>query len=86
LLKRLGKIARQSCVLLTTREKPQAIAAQEGDLLPVRTLHLEGVDTDTGRQIVVAKGLAWLFSPGLCSQNHRGGGDRALISALGQEW
>ncbi len=57
LLKRLGEIAHQSCVLLTTREKPQEIAAQEGDLLPVRTLYLEGVDTDTGRQIVVAKGL-----------------------------
>lgn len=58
LLKRLGEIAHQSCVLLTTREKPQEIAAQEGDLLPVRTLNIQGVDTDTGRQIVVAKGLA----------------------------
>lgn len=58
LLKRLGEIAHQGCVLITTREKPQEIAAQEGDLLPVRTLHLQGVDTDTGRQIVVAKGLA----------------------------
>ncbi len=86
MLKRLGEIAHQSCVLLTTREKPQEIVAQEGDLLPVRTLHLEGVDTDTGRQIVVAKGLAWLCLPGLCSQNHRGDGDRALVSALGQEW
>lgn len=58
LLKRLGEIAHQSCVLITTREKPQEIAAQEGDLLPVRTLPLLGVDTDTGQQIVVAKGLA----------------------------
>ncbi|MEY3298675.1 MAG: hypothetical protein RLZZ597_1935 [Cyanobacteriota bacterium] len=58
LLKRLGEIAHQSCVLITTREKPQEIAAQEGDLLPVRTLPLLGVDTETGRQIVVAKGLA----------------------------
>ncbi|WOD37468.1 NB-ARC domain-containing protein [Nodosilinea sp. E11] len=58
LLKRLGEIAHQSCVLITTREKPQEIAAQEGDLLPVRTLPLLGVDIDTGHQIIVAKGLA----------------------------
>ncbi|MGB3200303.1 MAG: hypothetical protein WBA99_05345 [Nodosilinea sp.] len=58
LLKRLGEIAHQSCVLITTREKPQEIAAQEGDLFPVRTLPLPGVDSDTGHQIVVAKGLA----------------------------
>ncbi len=58
LLKRLGEIGHQSCVLITTREKPQEIAAQDGELLPVRTLSLLGVDTDTGRQIVVAKGLA----------------------------
>lgn len=58
LLKRLGEIAHQSCVLLTTREKPQEIAAQEGELLPVRTLPLQGVDAPTGRQIVVTKGLS----------------------------
>ena len=58
LLKRLGEIAHPSCVLITTREKPQEIAAQEGDWFPVRTLHLQGVDADTGRQIVVAKGLS----------------------------
>ncbi|MEB3289425.1 MAG: NB-ARC domain-containing protein [Leptolyngbya sp.] len=58
LLKRLGEMAHPSCVLITTREKPQEIAAQEGDWLPVRTLDLLGVDADTGRQIVVAKGLA----------------------------
>jgi WD40 repeat protein len=58
LLKRLGEIAHQSCVLITTREKPLEIAVQEGDLLPVRTLPLLGVDTDTGHQIIVAKGLS----------------------------
>jgi WD40 repeat protein len=58
LLKRLGEIAHQSCVLLTSREKPQEIAAQEGDFLPVRTLPLVGVDRETGYQIVFAKGLA----------------------------
>ncbi|NJO39244.1 MAG: hypothetical protein HC865_00725 [Cyanobacteria bacterium RU_5_0] len=57
LLKRLGEVAHQSCVLLTTREKPQEIAAQEGDFLPVRTLSLLGVDAETGYQIVFTKGL-----------------------------
>jgi WD40 repeat protein len=57
LLKRLGEISHQSCVLLTTREKPQEIAAQEGNLLPVRTLPLLGMDAEAGYQIVFAKGL-----------------------------
>lgn len=57
LLKRLGEIGHQSCVLLTSREKPQEIATQEGDRLPVRTLALAGVDREAGCQIVFAKGL-----------------------------
>ena len=57
LLKHLGEIAHQSCVLLTTREKPQEIAAQEGDLFPVRTFPLPGIDLEAAQQIVVAKGL-----------------------------
>ena len=34
LLKRIGEIAHQSCVILTSREKPQEIAASEGMTVP----------------------------------------------------
>lgn len=58
LLKRIGEIAHQSCVILTTREKPQEVATQEGDRLPVRTLPLAGLDLTAGQQILDAKGLS----------------------------
>ncbi|MEH2378243.1 MAG: NB-ARC domain-containing protein [Nostoc sp.] len=43
LLWRLGETKHQSCVLLTSREKPTEVAATEGDGLPVRTLSLSGL-------------------------------------------
>lgn len=57
LLKRIGEIAHSSCVILTSREKPQEVAMLEGDRLPIRTLSLTGVDTLTGQHILLAKGL-----------------------------
>jgi len=57
LLKRVGEIAHQSCLMLTSREKPQEVGVLEGDRLPVRTLPLTGLDTAAGQQILDAKGL-----------------------------
>jgi hypothetical protein len=57
LLNRLGEIAHQSCLVLTSREKPQEIATLEGDRLPVRTLPLAGLDVAAGQYILDAKGL-----------------------------
>ena len=57
LLKQVGEMAHQSCLVLTSREKPQEVATQEGDLFPVRTLPLTGVDVAAGHQILNAKGL-----------------------------
>ena len=57
LLKRVGEIAHQSCLVLTSREKPQEVGTMEGDRLPVRTLPLTGLDVAAGQYILDAKGL-----------------------------
>ena len=43
LLKRVGEIVHQSCLVLTSREKPQEVGTMEGDRLSVRTLPLVGL-------------------------------------------
>jgi hypothetical protein len=43
LLRRVGMERHQSCLLLTSREKPNEIAALEGEKLPVRFLQLRGL-------------------------------------------
>jgi len=43
LLRRIGTERHQSCLLLTSREKPNEIAALEGETLPVRCLQLRGL-------------------------------------------
>jgi SpoVK/Ycf46/Vps4 family AAA+-type ATPase len=57
LIRRLGESQHQSCLLLTSREKPQAIAALEGKTLPVRTLKLTGLNYDESLEILKAKGF-----------------------------
>ncbi len=57
LLKRVGEIAHQSCLIVTSREKPQEIALMEGDRLLVRTMPLAGLDIDAGQHILDDKGL-----------------------------
>ncbi|BDI15802.1 hypothetical protein ANSO36C_16040 [Nostoc cf. commune SO-36] len=58
LLWRLGETGHQSCVLLTSREKPTEVAALEGDGLPVRTLALSGLEVAAGQTILTLKGLS----------------------------
>nr|WP_290223891.1 NB-ARC domain-containing protein [Trichocoleus desertorum] len=58
LLNRVGEISHQSCLVITSREKPQEIGALEGDLLLVRTLAVSGLEAIAGQEILLAKGLA----------------------------
>ncbi|BAY76875.1 WD-repeat protein [Nostoc linckia NIES-25] len=58
LLWRLGETQHQSCILLTSREKPTQVAALEGDGLPVRTLALSGLEIAAGETILSLKGLS----------------------------
>ena len=56
LLKRVGETRHQSCLILTSREKPKEIAALEGALHPVRSLYLEGLAEAEGRKIFRDRG------------------------------
>ncbi|MBW4465096.1 MAG: NACHT domain-containing protein [Pegethrix bostrychoides GSE-TBD4-15B] len=51
LFKHIGEALHQSCLLLTSREKPHEIATLEGVTKPVRSLPLGGLDESEGRKI-----------------------------------
>ncbi|MBD2295586.1 NB-ARC domain-containing protein [Anabaena sphaerica FACHB-251] len=57
LIRRLGDSQHQSCLLITSREKPPEIAASEGEKLPVRSLKLTGLSKTESLVILEAKGL-----------------------------
>ena len=56
-LQRVSETAHQSCLVLTSREKPRELAALEGGMLPVRSLQLDGVKIADGQALLTAKGL-----------------------------
>src|SRR5207247_4681990 len=58
LIGRLAESAHQSCVLLTSREKPKEIEALEGVRSPVRSLRLVGVDEQAAHDLLSDKGLS----------------------------
>ncbi len=58
LIGRLAESAHQSCVLVTSREKPREIEPLEGVRSPVRSLRLVGVDEQTARDLLSDKGLS----------------------------
>ncbi len=58
LLRLLGEARHQSCILLTSREKPQEIARSEGHTRPVRSMRLLGVRTLDGQAILEDSGLS----------------------------
>ena len=51
LLQQFGETAHQSCLLLTSREKPKEVARLEGKTKPVRSLNLAGLNAAEGQQI-----------------------------------
>jgi WD40 repeat protein len=56
--KRMGEERHQSCLVLTSREKPKEFASLEGEALPVRSLLLKGLTETPGRKILEKKGLS----------------------------
>ncbi len=56
LLKRVGESRHQSCLVLTSREKPKEISLLEGEELPVRSCKLKGLEEAEGQQIFQKKG------------------------------
>lgn len=54
--KAIGDVPHQSCLLLTSREKPREIALLEGEFLPARSLQLGGLLPSEGRELFKYKG------------------------------
>jgi len=57
LIRRVSEATHQSCLILTSREKPVGLSAKEGKALPVRSFQLAGLDSTAGQQILKAIGL-----------------------------
>jgi len=57
LLRRMAESNHQSCLLLTSREKPRDLVSQEGSQCPVRSLRLAGLNTSACEQILSERGL-----------------------------
>ncbi len=56
LLRCVAETSHQSCLIVTSREKPQGLAKYEGENLPVRSLQLAGLPETEGRSLFDVKG------------------------------
>jgi nucleoside phosphorylase len=56
LFRQIAEVPHQSCLLLTSREKPQDIALLEGKTRPVRSLELGGLDYENSKKIFATIG------------------------------
>jgi WD40 repeat protein len=57
LLRCVAETRHQSCLVLTSREKPKGLAAREGENLPVRSLRVTGLQPIEGQAILAEKGF-----------------------------
>jgi WD40 repeat protein/DNA-binding CsgD family transcriptional regulator len=57
LLRRMAETEHQSCLLLTSREKPRELVPLEGGRTPVRALRLSGLDAEAGAQLLEERGV-----------------------------
>lgn len=57
LLRQVAEGRHQSCLVLTSREKPAGLSFREGQKLPVRSLQLMGLKEEEGQEILKAAGL-----------------------------
>lgn len=57
LITRISDERHQSCLILTSREKPGGILTREGDSFPVRTLQIKGLLSFEGQKLLESGGL-----------------------------
>ena len=57
LLSRIAQTAHQSCLLLTSREKPAVVRPLESRHSPVRSVRLSGLDVSAGERLLAEKGV-----------------------------
>ena len=53
----IGETRHQSCLVLTTREKPRGLSYQEGEHFPIHSLRLSGLSQENVQKIFKEKGL-----------------------------
>ncbi|PSB58176.1 NB-ARC domain-containing protein [Chamaesiphon polymorphus] len=58
LFQRIGSSPHQSCLVVTSREKPAAIVSLEGEKLPVRSVNIAGLNVRESEDLFDAKGLS----------------------------
>ncbi|WP_253274509.1 NB-ARC domain-containing protein [Nostoc sp. PCC 7107] len=54
--KKVAEALHESCLLITSREKPKEVAALEGKNLPVKVLQLSSLNLEEAREILLDKG------------------------------
>ena len=57
LIQRIGQSRHQSCLLLTSRERPMELARMERETALVRSLRINGLDLDAGQALLHERGL-----------------------------
>jgi hypothetical protein len=57
LFKQIGELTHQSCLVLTSREKPKDIAILDGESRPVRSFQLKGLGLDA-KELLKSKGIS----------------------------
>ncbi|MUL39131.1 NB-ARC domain-containing protein [Gloeocapsopsis dulcis] len=57
LLQRIGEARHQSCLVITSRDKPLEIATLQGESLPVRELVLPGLEAIAAYELLAKKGV-----------------------------
>ncbi|NJO67420.1 MAG: NB-ARC domain-containing protein, partial [Leptolyngbyaceae cyanobacterium RM1_405_57] len=55
-MRAVGDTPHQSCLILTSREKPTGLAQREGKAAPVRSLQLTGLSATAGQEVVKQQG------------------------------
>ena len=57
LIRCIGETRHQSCLVLTTREKPRGLSYQEGEHFPIHSLRLSGLSKENVQKIFKEKGF-----------------------------
>lgn len=78
LWQRVGEVSHQSCLILTSREKPKEFAPLEGDASPVRSLQLNGFGYLDGRELLKDKRLTGTDQEWMALTNRYSGNPLAL--------
>ncbi|TBR57157.1 NACHT domain-containing protein [Mastigocladus laminosus UU774] len=78
LFKEVGEVPHQSCLLITSREKPKEVVLLQGETLPVRSFRINGLQCIDGQEILKIKGLSGTPSELSTLVNHYAGNVLAL--------